>query len=390
MTRVNPRSARREAGLPEADATAGRSGGEPLFLPVPCDGGRVRAPSPLDGEPPLGRRNAETVASPLPRRTHYLVTGCAGFIGSHLVEALLARGHGVTGVDCFTSTYPRPVKEHNLAAFELKSDFRFIEFDLAELPLKQLLDDVDGIFHLAARPGVRTSWGATFAAYSRDNLVVTQRLFDVAAERGVRVVYASSSSVYGTAEAYPVSETAALRPLSPYGVTKLACEQMASAYRLSQGLDAVGLRYFSVYGPRQRPDMAFARIIRCAAENQPFTLLGDGRQTRDFTFVGDVVAATIAAMERAPEGAVYNVGGGGEISLMDALRLCERIGDRRIELAAQPTAAGDPARTRADIRRIGSDLAWAPSTPLEEGLRAQMRAAIGADAPEPAKRPSPV
>ena len=314
--------------------------------------------------------------SDAPRVRRLLVTGCAGFIGSTLVEALLGRGDAVIGVDGFTNTYTRTIKARNLAGFAAHPAFRFIELDLADDPISPLLEDVDGVFHLAARPGVRTSWGFTFGDYVRDNLLVTQRLFEESARAGVRIVYASSSSVYGAADAYPVSEEAALRPVSPYGVTKLACEKLASAYASATGLDAVGLRYFSVYGPRQRPDMAFSRIIQAALTGAPFTLLG-GRQTRDFTYVRDVVDATLRAMELAPAGAIYNVGGGGEIALGDALALCERIGLGRVERDLRPVAAGDPVRTRADITRIGAELGWAPATSLEDGLCAQIQAAVG-------------
>lgn len=314
-----------------------------------------------------------------PGRT-YLVTGCAGFIGSHLVEALRARGCLVVGVDAFRENYSRAAKEANLEQCRSHGDVRFSELDLAEAPLEPLLAGVDGVFHLAARPGVRSSWGTTFDAYLRDNALVTQRLFEAAAERGIRVVYASSSSVYGDANAYPVREDAELAPVSPYGVTKLACEGLANAYSHSFGLDGVGLRYFSVYGPRQRPDMAFSRVLSCLADNLPFTVLGDGRQSREFTYVGDVVAATLAAMERAPAGRVYNVGGGSEISLLDSVRLCERIVGRRLELRQVPAAAGDARRTGADIGRARAELGWTPTTALEGGLRAQVDAAAGLEA----------
>jgi nucleoside-diphosphate-sugar epimerase len=312
-----------------------------------------------------------------PGRT-YLVTGCAGFIGSHLVEALLARGCSVLGVDAFTDNYSRAAKESNLA--HIHGAVRFAEADLAESPLEPLLESVDGIFHLAGRPGVRTSWGPTFAHYTRDNLLVTQRVFEAAARRGIRVVYASSSSVYGNADSYPLHEDARLFPVSPYGVSKLACEEMATAYALSRDLDAVGLRYFAVYGPRQRPDMAFSRVFGSLADGQPFPLLGSGRQTRDFTYVGDVVRATLAAMQHARSSAVYNVGGGSEISLLDALALCERVAGRKLEVRRVPTVAGDAPRTIADIGKARVELGWRPAMSLEDGLRAQIGAAAALEA----------
>jgi UDP-glucuronate 4-epimerase len=312
----------------------------------------------------------------------YLVTGCAGFIGSHLTRALMARGCFVVGVDAFTENYPRAIKEQNLALCRANGDLEFAALDLAEEPLEPLLEGVDGIFHLAARPGVRSSWGRTFDQYLRDNLSVTQRVFEAGVGHGVRVVYASSSSVYGAADAYPLREDAKPMPVSPYGVSKLACEALAGAYATSLGLDAVGMRFFSVYGPRQRPDMAFASIFDCLAANRPFHLFGNGRQTRDFTFVGDVVEATLAAMREAPAGGVYNVGGGSEISLLDALTLCERIVGRRLDVCQDGAGTGDARRTLADFSRAAADLGWTPKTSLEDGLRAQADGTL-APAPQP-------
>jgi UDP-glucuronate 4-epimerase len=310
------------------------------------------------------------------RRRTYLVTGCAGFIGSHLVEALVARGCSVIGADAFIDNYPRSAKERNLDECLARGHVRFTELDLAEDRIEPLLEGVDGVFHLAARPGVRTSWGSSFDTYLHDNLLATQRVFEAAVARAIRVVYASSSSVYGDAQAYPLREDATPVPVSPYGVTKLACEALASAYERSCGLDAVGLRYFSVYGPRQRPDMAFSRVLGCLADDRPFGLLGSGRQTRDFTYVGDVVEATLAAMQRAPAGRVYNIGGGSEITVLDSLRLCERIVGRRLDVRQMPVATGDARRTIADVGRAWAELGWRPVTSLERGLRAQVHAVL--------------
>ncbi len=307
-----------------------------------------------------------------PGRT-YLVTGCAGFIGSHLVEALRVRGCSVVGVDAFIDSYPRAAKERNLEQCGSPEGLSFTELDLAEAPLEPLLSGVDGIFHLAARPGVRTSWGTRFASYVRDNMLVTQRLFEAAARKKTRVVYASSSSVYGDADAYPVEEDAGLAPASPYGVTKLAGEALGKAYGASEGLDVVSLRYFTVYGPRQRPDMAFARVFRSLEEGRPFRVLGSGRQTREFTYVGDVVDATVAAMERGRSGRAYNIGGGSETSLLDSLMLCERILGHKLDLQHLPALAGDARRTSADITRAGLELGWRPTTSLQTGLLAQAR-----------------
>ena len=243
----------------------------------------------------------------------FVVTGAAGFIGSHLAEALAGRGHDVVAVDSFTDYYDPALKEENAAAFDV------LRRDLAAEDLD--LDGVDGIFHLAGQPGAR-SFGPAFADYLRRNALATQRLFESA--RGVRVVYASSSSIYGDAQSYPTPEETEPRPNSPYGITKLACEHLAAAYGRAYGLDAVGLRYFTVYGPRQRPDMAFARLVDALARGGSFEVYGDGTQSRSFTYVADLVEATIAAMG-APAGALYNVGGGEEATLREAIGLLEEI-----------------------------------------------------------------
>lgn len=302
----------------------------------------------------------------------YLVTGCAGFVGSHLSERLLERGDTVRGVDAFTDYYERSVKEGNLSALREAEGFEFAEADLAEEALGPLLDGVDGVFHLAAQPGVRGSWGATFAVYARDNLVATQRLFEAAAGAGRRVVFASSSSVYGNAETYPTTEDLEPKPVSPYGVTKLTCEHLARVYGESFGLDVIALRYFTVYGPRQRPDMAFTRIAKALASGDRFTVMGTGEQSRDFTYVADAVAATLLSMERGTAGAVYNVGGGQEASLREIIELGERLSGRTLNVVNEPAAAGDVTRTAANTSRIRVDTGWEPEVPLEEGFRSQL------------------
>ncbi len=345
-------------------------------------------PSPPDPEgshedrgsaPPAGRVEGR----PVEPGGRYLVTGCAGFIGSHMTQALTARGCSVLGVDTFSDNYSRAIKERNLERCRRHGELRFTEMDLAVGPVDALVAEVDGIFHLAARPGVRTSWGASFAGYLRDNLWVTQRLFEAAVEHDVRIVYASSSSIYGTAEAFPLREDARPMPVSPYGVSKLACESLADVYGQSAGLDAVGLRYFSVYGPWQRPDMAFARVFESLARNRPFRLLGDGTQSRDFTYVGDIVEATLGAMERGRPGRAYNIGGGSEVSLVDALALCERIVGRRLDVDRGQAVAGDARRTIADIAQASADLGWTPTTSLEEGLRVQAESVEGPESAPP-------
>ena len=289
----------------------------------------------------------------------YVVTGAAGFIGSHLADALLADGHDVVGVDCFTDYYDVAEKERNARDVDVR------QVDLAEERLD--LARVDGVFHLAGQPGVR-SFGDAFPLYVRRNVLATQRVFESCAEAGVRVIFASSSSIYGDAESFPTPEDAVPRPLSPYGITKLACEQLAYAYRRSFGLDCVALRYFTVYGPRQRPDMFLRRVCERLLDGGEFEMYGTGEQSRSFTYVADVVQATRAALERAPSGTVYNVGGGEEATNTEAVALLEQISGRRLNVRYVDFARGDMMRTRADVSRIRDELGWAAQTPLRDGL----------------------
>jgi UDP-glucuronate 4-epimerase len=294
----------------------------------------------------------------------YLVTGAAGFIGSQLLQTLLERGHDAIGWDAFTAYYDPALKEENARGLPV------VRVDLAEDALP--LDGFDGVFHLAGQPGV-ASFGEVFPVYVRQNVLASQRLFEEAVASGARVVVASSSSVYGDAETFPTPEDVVPRPISPYGITKLACEQLARAYGSEFGLEVATVRYFTIYGPRQRPDMAFTRMVTCLAEGRPFELYGDGSQSRSFTYVEDAVDATIAAMERAPQGALYNVGGGTEVSMLEAVETLGRIAGRRLELVRRPRREGDAARTAADTTRIRTELGWEPVTPFEEGLAAQWR-----------------
>jgi UDP-glucuronate 4-epimerase len=297
----------------------------------------------------------------------YLVTGAAGFIGSQLLRTLLERGHDATGLDAFTAYYDPALKEENARELPVA------RADLVEDPLE--LDGLDGVFHLAGQPGV-ASFGGVFPVYVRENVLASQRLFEAAATTGVRTVFASSSSIYGDAAAYPTPEDTIPRPLSPYGVTKLACEHLARAYGSEFGLEVVTVRYFTIYGPRQRPDMAVTKMVSCLAEGRPFELFGDGTQSRSFTFVDDAVEATIAAMERGAGGSTFNVGGGTEVSMLDAIEILGRIVGRRLEVVRFPRREGDAARTAADTTRIRSALGWEPVTPFEEGLAAQWRWAV--------------
>jgi nucleoside-diphosphate-sugar epimerase len=281
----------------------------------------------------------------------------------------------VLGVDVFTDYYKREVKESNIERAQKDAAFSIVEADLAGDSIAPLLDGIDGVFHLAAQPGVRGSWGDTFAVYLRDNVLVSQRLFEAAARSGVRIVFASTSSVYGNAESYPTHEQLLPRPVSPYGVTKLACESLARTYAECFDLEAIVLRYFTVYGPRQRPDMAFARIISALLGETPFPVYGTGDQSRDFTYVGDAAEATVAAMEGGRAGTTYNVGGGSETTLRDVIALVERLAGRRLAVRYEPAALGDVRRTAADSTRIRSELGWRPRSSLAEGLAAQIGAA---------------
>jgi nucleoside-diphosphate-sugar epimerase len=292
----------------------------------------------------------------------YVVTGAAGFIGSHLAEALQEQGHEVVAVDAFTDYYDLARKEENARGFDVRRG------DLAEEELD--LDGVDGIFHLAGQPGVR-SFGDVFPTYVHHNVLATQRVFAAASAASVRVVFASSSSIYGDAERYPTPEDARPQPVSPYGVTKLTCEHLAHAYASNFDLDCVTLRYFTVYGPRQRPDMAFTRLVEALAGGTTFDLYGDGSQSRSFTYVSDAVAATVAAMERAPTGATYNVGGGTEATLREVIETLERISGRSLHVRELPPAAGDVRRTAADTTRLRRELGWTSTVGLDEGLSAQ-------------------
>jgi UDP-glucuronate 4-epimerase len=289
----------------------------------------------------------------------YVVTGAAGFIGSQLARTLQESGHDVVGVDCFTDYYDPAEKEENARGLEM------LRIDLADEQLD--LDGVDGVFHLAAQAGVR-SFGDVFPVYVRRNLLATQRVLESSASAGVRVVIASSSSVYGEAERYPTREDSELRPISPYGITKLGCEHLARAYAVAFGLDAVVLRYFTVYGPRQRPDMFFRRVCEALLTGETFEIYGSGGQSRSFTYVGDAVAATILAMQAAEPGAVLNVGGGEEATMLEAIALLGRLAGRELDVRHVAGAKGDVPRTSADVSRIGAMLGWRPETSLEDGL----------------------
>lgn len=300
-----------------------------------------------------------------------LVTGGAGFIGSHLSERLLAGGARVRAIDAFTDFYPRPLKERNLEALRGRPGYEFVEGDLRTVDLEALLDGITHVFHLAAQAGVRRSWGAEFQIYTGLNVDATQRLLEATVGKPIeRLVYASSSSVYGDEAVMPMVETALPQPVSPYGVTKLAAEQLCYLYHVNHGVPTVALRYFTVYGPRQRPDMGFNRFFTALLDGRPLVQFGDGLQTRDFTFVADAVTATADAAVRGVPGRVYNIGGGARVSLREVFDLIARVSGRPVTIDRQGPQKGDMRDTYADTSRAQADLGFAPSVTLEEGLRA--------------------
>ncbi len=300
---------------------------------------------------------------------HCLVTGAAGFIGSHLCERLLAAGHSVAGLDAFIPYYPRPIKESNLKSARTHARFTFHALDLRTDPLDAALEGVDVVFHLAAMAGLTRSW-TEFDLYASCNLTATQRLLEAVRKRSGlrRFLYATTSSVYGRYSSG--DETLPTRPSSPYGVTKLAAENLCRAFAEEQGLPLVVLRYFSVYGPRQRPDMGYHRFIRALLTSQPVSVYGDGMQVRGNTYIDDCVAATVAAVEALP-GETYNVGGGEAVSVWDVLHKLEKILGRRPVIQREPARAGDQRYTTADTGKLQRHLHWQPQVGLDEGLARQ-------------------
>lgn len=306
-----------------------------------------------------------------------LVTGCAGFIGSHLCERLLSEGWQVTGVDALTDYYDPQRKLDNLRGLLEDPDFELVRCDLATAPLDALLDGVDTVWHLAGQPGVRASFGDGFTDYLHANVLGTQRLLEAAAGRDLhRFAYASSSSVYGNAAEIPTTEDCPLRPVSPYGMTKVATETIAHTYHDLFGVPVVGLRFFTVYGPRQRPDMAFSRFISAALAGRALTIHGTGEQLRDFTFVDDIVEATIAAGEVGRPGTAYNIGGGRPVPLNHAIALLAAALDRPLVVDHVGDARGDARATGADATRCARELGVLPRTTLEIGIERQVAWAL--------------
>jgi nucleoside-diphosphate-sugar epimerase len=317
-----------------------------------------------------------------------VVTGAAGFIGSHLCEALLRRGHAVVGIDSFVPYYPAAVKAQNQAVLLAHPHYHFHALDLRKDDLTDAIDEADVVFHLAAMPGLPKSW-TDFDGYWTCNVQATQRLLEAARATGhlKRFVFASTSSVYGRNAIGP--ETNPTLPVSPYGVTKLAAEHLCRAYAEAFKIPLVTLRYFSVYGPRQRPDMAYHKFIAALSRGTPIDVYGDGQQLRGNTFVSDVVAATVAAVE-APVGEVYNVGGGESASVLDVIRKLEYVSGRTAELNFRPARVGDQRQTFADTSKLRSHLNWEPLTSLDDGLARQWQWQTDAMAELDAPAPVPV
>ena len=304
-----------------------------------------------------------------------IVTGAAGFIGSHLSASLLDHGDEVVGIDCFTDYYSPRRKEANVAALLDRDGFVLNRLDLLSAPLDSLFESADVVYHLAGQPGVRASWGPEFVPYVKRNVLATQRVLEAARDASVwKVVYASSSSVYGNAETYPTVETLRPQPVSPYGVTKLAAEHLCELYRYD-GLPTVSLRFFTVYGPGQRPDMAFSRLVDCAMTGQPFLLYGDGEQSRDFTFVDDIVnAVRLSAL--SPWTGVANIGGGSRTTMNRVIDLVSGLA-RSVDVVRLPVQRGDVRHTAADTTVAREAFGYAPTVPLEEGLARMVTAAAG-------------
>jgi UDP-glucose 4-epimerase len=303
-----------------------------------------------------------------------LVTGVSGFIGSNLAEQLIHDGHSVFGIDSFEDFYPRKLKEENLKSLRDSEQFRLIEGNIIDLPLETIVPDVDCVFHEAAQPGVRDSWGSRFEIYAQNNVLATQKLLEASVEANIkRFVYASSSSVYGDVDSLPIDEKSRLRPVSPYGVSKLAGENLCHLYWKNYGVPVVALRYFTVYGPRQRPDMAFNRFIKAILKGEEITIYGDGSQTRDYTYIGDIVGGTLSAVEGEVVGEVFNLGGGFRMTLNEVLDVLEEVIGKKARRVYVEVQKGDVKHTFSDITKAERMLHYTPSVSIEEGLREEVK-----------------
>ncbi len=301
-----------------------------------------------------------------------IVTGSAGFIGSSIAEELLQSGNQVLGIDCFTDYYPRAIKEHNLQPLLASKNFQFVAQNLLEIDLPPVLKGVDAVFHQAAQAGVRSSWGTQFQTYTNNNIMATQRLLEALIGTNIPLIYASSSSVYGETRQLPMREDHPTRPVSPYGVSKLAAEHLCYLYWKNYGVRTISLRYFTVYGPRQRPDMAFHRFIRALLNGSELSVYGNGKQTRDFTYISDAVAANIQALASAKWGGTYNIGGGSRISVNEVIALLEKLTGLKAKIKYHEVQHGDVTHTYADTTRARNDLGFAPGANLTNGLAAEI------------------
>ena len=299
-----------------------------------------------------------------------LVTGAAGFIGSHLCRRLLKEKYSVIGIDSFADYYPRWIKEKNIDSMTNDENFDFYEDEINTLDMSSFIKKADFVFHLAAQAGVRASWGQNFSIYTKNNIEATQKLLEIAKENPIsKFIYASSSSVYGYCPELPTSESSPLHPYSPYGVSKLAGEQLCVLYHKNYGVPTVSLRLFTVYGPSQRPDMAFHKFFKAISEGKPISIYGDGKQTRDFTYIDDIIEAFFLSMTKGKHGEIYNVGGGNRKILEDIFPILERITQNKIEINREKNQKGDVLHTFAKIEKAKMDLGFSPQTQLEEGLR---------------------
>jgi UDP-glucose 4-epimerase len=299
-----------------------------------------------------------------------LITGVAGFVGSHLAERLLEEGFDLIGVDSFLDYYPKEIKENNLRRVIENPKFKFIEANLLGLNLKEIFEQVEAVFHQAAIPGVRASWGKDFSQYVENNIQATQVLLEACKDVKIKkFIYASSSSVYGDSDELPIKETSPTQPVSPYGVSKLAGEHLTSLYFKGYGIPTVSLRYFTVYGPRQRPDMGFHKFISAVLLGREIDIYGTGEQTRDFTFIGDAVEANLQAFFGGKEGEVYNVGGGSRIKLIETIRIIEEISGKRAGLKYRDPQRGDAKHTYADVSKAKRDFGYSPEVNIYEGLK---------------------
>jgi nucleoside-diphosphate-sugar epimerase len=303
---------------------------------------------------------------------NYLVTGAAGFIGSHLCKNLIGDGAHIIALDAFTDFYSRSIKESNVRPLTDHPHFQLIPADILEQDLSKLMEKTDVVFHLAAQPGVRTSWGSNFSIYTKNNIEATQKLLEAATKVNLKkFIYASSSSVYGLSPELPMKETSPLHPYSPYGVTKLAAENLCFLYNKNYGIPCVSLRFFTVYGPGQRPDMAFHKFFTSILKGEEITVYGDGQQTRDFTFIDDIIWANMSSIENGRAGETYNLGGGNRVKLKDIIPILEEICQKPVKIRYGQGQKGDVRHTFADIQKAKNDLKYSPKSPLVQGLKSQ-------------------